>query len=683
MIVGSLLESMAELKDKLRDRTESQGGEVVLSLKDLTPDELVARVAANVDLVDELLPLLPEDIFNYISGPDFLKACEEKFNETDVDNSGDLDPSELVPIVTEIARRQSYNVSDEQAEQFCKIFDDDGNGVLDRSEFVRLHRFVVLIGTVETASGTDVRKHPAAASEVARRNSVSAAAGALEVGRIKSAEISTTDEGNGGDGAVVSPRLFSGGVDSSNVRDGKSKSFDEAPMVASLQRRTSLKQEYEATAARLQELDSEVNTLMQRFEHSEATFEKKSNEHRLRRTGSWRSDSGGDGNNEAYSAKRLSARSSQQLARANQSKKPQPQGILQNPRQPNSIMKTGARISVTFQADETDELKPANNSRSSSPLSMNEGYSRAVTLDSFAEAAVGTYRRSQDSTVGTNDSGNEQDRRKVKLPTNSEVNRSNKPGMASPLASLFPKEQRREQEVDSWGGYATVAGGGEGDDGEETTIAVVSDDIYQIVHGAPRGSQNRLAVPSRTTSNARAPQQRVPAPRRAAKPIPVRTRSSSRDGSPPRGRAMSRKIGNSNSGPSSSPRTSPKGTPRARTVAQPPLRRDLRGRSEARSASLPPTRKRTQLSTSTFNTATDITGVIADRASISAPRPATIKPVPARPQRTSIRRSLDVSGDVHGGRPSQSAPRPAGPRKANGPKRRPVPKRRKQRSGSS
>ena len=42
MIVGSLLESM-ELKDKLRDRTESQG----VVLDGPTPDELIARVKDN------------------------------------------------------------------------------------------------------------------------------------------------------------------------------------------------------------------------------------------------------------------------------------------------------------------------------------------------------------------------------------------------------------------------------------------------------------------------------------------------------------------------------------------------------------------------------------------------------------------------------------------------------------
>jgi hypothetical protein len=80
MIIGSLLESMAELGDTLRNRTDSQGGEVVLTLSGLSPDELIERVKKNTHVVEELLPLLPEDIYNYLSGPDFVKACQVCIN---------------------------------------------------------------------------------------------------------------------------------------------------------------------------------------------------------------------------------------------------------------------------------------------------------------------------------------------------------------------------------------------------------------------------------------------------------------------------------------------------------------------------------------------------------------------------------------------------------------------------
>jgi hypothetical protein len=51
-----------------------------------------------------------------------------KFDETDVDGSGDLDPNELVPIILEISKMHHGDVSPDRAVEFCKVFDDDGNG---------------------------------------------------------------------------------------------------------------------------------------------------------------------------------------------------------------------------------------------------------------------------------------------------------------------------------------------------------------------------------------------------------------------------------------------------------------------------------------------------------------------------------------------------------------------------
>jgi hypothetical protein len=76
MIVGSLLESMAELGDKLRNRSASQGGDIALSLEGMSPAEVIEAVKGNQTLIDDLLPLLPEDIYYYLIGPEFVKACQ-------------------------------------------------------------------------------------------------------------------------------------------------------------------------------------------------------------------------------------------------------------------------------------------------------------------------------------------------------------------------------------------------------------------------------------------------------------------------------------------------------------------------------------------------------------------------------------------------------------------------------
>jgi hypothetical protein len=59
----------------------TQGGEVKLSLAGLSPDEVVARVAANKDVLNDLLPQLPEDVFYYLTGPAFEAQCQIKFDE--------------------------------------------------------------------------------------------------------------------------------------------------------------------------------------------------------------------------------------------------------------------------------------------------------------------------------------------------------------------------------------------------------------------------------------------------------------------------------------------------------------------------------------------------------------------------------------------------------------------------
>ena len=76
MIVGSLLESMAELGDKLRNRSASQGGDIALSLEGMSPAEVIEAVKGNQTVIDDLLPLLPEDIYYYLIGPEFVKACQ-------------------------------------------------------------------------------------------------------------------------------------------------------------------------------------------------------------------------------------------------------------------------------------------------------------------------------------------------------------------------------------------------------------------------------------------------------------------------------------------------------------------------------------------------------------------------------------------------------------------------------
>lgn len=119
MIIGSLLESMAEVAELIEDRED-------INLSGLSTTELIERVKKNTNLVEELIPLLPEDISYYLMSQEFNDACEKRFDECDADGSGDLEPDEMVPIIIEMSKGQGIDVTPAQCIEFAEIFDDDG-----------------------------------------------------------------------------------------------------------------------------------------------------------------------------------------------------------------------------------------------------------------------------------------------------------------------------------------------------------------------------------------------------------------------------------------------------------------------------------------------------------------------------------------------------------------------------
>ena len=104
MIIGSLLESMAEVAELIEDRDD-------INLAGLSTAELIERVKKNTNLVEELIPLLPEDISYYLMSEEFKAACEKRFDECDADGSGDLEPDEMVPIIIEMSKGQETRLS--------------------------------------------------------------------------------------------------------------------------------------------------------------------------------------------------------------------------------------------------------------------------------------------------------------------------------------------------------------------------------------------------------------------------------------------------------------------------------------------------------------------------------------------------------------------------------------------
>ena len=77
---------------------------------------------------------------------------EETFDKLDADGNGALSPDELWPSIMELAGlRDDLVVEPEHCEDLARMFDADGNGVLDRREFCDFAIFV-FASTVQASS---------------------------------------------------------------------------------------------------------------------------------------------------------------------------------------------------------------------------------------------------------------------------------------------------------------------------------------------------------------------------------------------------------------------------------------------------------------------------------------------------------------------------------------------------
>ena len=127
------------------DRTVGENKLVEMAVELMRTDTASLAVSAVLDLVrdnkeavDEFLPLLPPEVFGNV-----VEDTDALFDTLDVDNSGYLDEDEIYTLVCEsmeaVGMRQ--NVSLSQVSEFLDIWDDDGNGVLDKTEFAGFMAF--------------------------------------------------------------------------------------------------------------------------------------------------------------------------------------------------------------------------------------------------------------------------------------------------------------------------------------------------------------------------------------------------------------------------------------------------------------------------------------------------------------------------------------------------------------
>jgi Ca2+-binding EF-hand superfamily protein len=79
-----------------------------------------------------------------------------EFDRCDVNHDGELDLSELEPVVESVLGFSSWAITTEHIRRFSDIFDADSNGVITSDEFLSFSQFLVLMTYLQDAAEVDV-----------------------------------------------------------------------------------------------------------------------------------------------------------------------------------------------------------------------------------------------------------------------------------------------------------------------------------------------------------------------------------------------------------------------------------------------------------------------------------------------------------------------------------------------
>ena len=121
-----------------------------VSMGDKKVDELLESLQTDRNSIHKVIPLLPEDIYNYLTGDEFIEVCRSRFAELDVDSNGVLDAVELVPVVVAISKQPDISI--ESCLKFVEVFDMRGDGVIRIDEFLDFARFIEILGYLNSKS---------------------------------------------------------------------------------------------------------------------------------------------------------------------------------------------------------------------------------------------------------------------------------------------------------------------------------------------------------------------------------------------------------------------------------------------------------------------------------------------------------------------------------------------------
>jgi len=137
---------------------DTQGGQVVAQKADINRGKqmvttLLSMLVHDRNSISKVIPLLPQEVFEHLTSDMFIKDCHDRFLALDVDQSGALEPSELIPVVIQLSAANLCSVDMQQCELFTSIFDIHGDGVIRADEFLDFSRFLCIMSYLHSTEG--------------------------------------------------------------------------------------------------------------------------------------------------------------------------------------------------------------------------------------------------------------------------------------------------------------------------------------------------------------------------------------------------------------------------------------------------------------------------------------------------------------------------------------------------
>ena len=137
-------EALIEAEDRIRELEEhvSDAREQLAVATDGM--SLIAALRENRERLTEFEHMIPDKLAASLEGPEFTKHCEEWFSDLDADKNGVLSAEELFPVIEHFLQDEEIEVTPAHVAEFTEVFDENGDGVIQRDEFESYCRFQVI-----------------------------------------------------------------------------------------------------------------------------------------------------------------------------------------------------------------------------------------------------------------------------------------------------------------------------------------------------------------------------------------------------------------------------------------------------------------------------------------------------------------------------------------------------------